>query len=322
MSPGTKAKIAFAAAGVAVMAMAGGAVFAHTYALAPTFIAMLAAAVALATVGRRAARAFWGKSIYGIDDPYGEETRSYKKTTRGRHLAPKLLRLVRKAKAPVTIMVVGDEHLPGQDGRCAWSVALHQAATAGATVLLYIREVPDEGEAERAHAFAESHSHCRAIRIGRTPHGTFMRCRRSLPGWGIEATPPTHCCGSRAPARRRRRRRTRSTATHATSQRTSACSTSTPSWSMDRRHGAHGRPPPDGRLASSPYGGGPAPVSDPSAPRPSTPSCRHRARSAGKRTSGCAIRTPPPAPASGTPRTPNGASGRHAWTAGRASARR
>ena len=173
MSPGTKVKIAFAAAGVAVMAMAGGAVFAHTYALAPTLIAMLAAAVALATVGRRAARAFWEKSMYGIDDPYGEETGSYKKTTRGRHLAPKLLRLVRKAKAPVTIMVVGDEYLPGQDGRCAWSVALHQAATAGATVLLYIREVPDEGEAERAHAFAESHSHCRAIRIGRTPHGTF-----------------------------------------------------------------------------------------------------------------------------------------------------
>ena len=155
------------------MAMAGGAVFAHTYALAPTLIAMLAAAVALATVGRRAARAFWERTMLGVDDPYGEETRTYKDTTRGRHLAPKLLRLVRKARAPVTIMVVGDERLPGQDGRCAWSAALHQAAAAGATVLLYIREVPDEGEAERAHAFAESHPHCRAIRIGRTLHGTF-----------------------------------------------------------------------------------------------------------------------------------------------------
>ena len=173
MTPGTKARIAFAAAGVALMTMAGGAVFAHTYELAPTLIAMLAAAAALATVGRRAARAFWEQTMLGIYDPYGEETRSYQDTTRGRHLAPKLLRLVRKARAPVTIMVVGEEHLPGHDGRCAWSAALHQAAAAGATVLLYIREVPDEGEAERAHAFAQSHPHCRAVRIGRTRHGTF-----------------------------------------------------------------------------------------------------------------------------------------------------
>ena len=155
------------------MTIAGGAVFAHTYEVAPTFIAMLAAAVALATVGRRAARALWEQTILGIYDPFGEETRSYKDTTRGRHLAPKLLRLVRKAKAPVTIMVVGDEHLPGHDGRCAWSDALHRSATAGATVLLYIREHPDQGEAERANVFAQSHPHCRAIRIGRTLHGPF-----------------------------------------------------------------------------------------------------------------------------------------------------
>ena len=173
MISGTKAKIAFAAAGVALMTIAGGAVFALTYELAPTLIALLATAVALATVGRRAARAFWEQTMLGIDDPYGEETRSYEDTTRGRHLAPNLLRLVRKAEAPVTIMVVGDEHLPGHDGRCAWSAALHQAATAGATVLLYIREHTDQGEAERAHVFAQSHPHCRAIRIGRTRHGTF-----------------------------------------------------------------------------------------------------------------------------------------------------
>jgi len=173
MTPGTKAKIAFAAAGLALMTMAGGAVFAHTYALAPTLLAMLVAALALATVGRRVARVWWEQTMLGIDDPYGEETRRYEATTRGRHLAPKLLRLVRKARGPVTIMVVGDEHLPGRDGRCAWSAALHQAATAGAIVLLYIRETPGEGEVERAYAVAESHPHCRAIRIGRTPHGTF-----------------------------------------------------------------------------------------------------------------------------------------------------
>ena len=35
MAPGTKVKIAFAAAGGALMIMAGGAVFTHTYALSP-----------------------------------------------------------------------------------------------------------------------------------------------------------------------------------------------------------------------------------------------------------------------------------------------
>ena len=105
--------------------------------------------VALATVGRRAPRAFCERVILDIDDPYGEETRSYQDTTRGRHLAQKLLRPVRRAGARVTIMVVGDEHLPGRDGRCRWTEGLGEAA--GTTVLLYVREGgAEKDEAERA----------------------------------------------------------------------------------------------------------------------------------------------------------------------------
>ena len=173
MMLGTKVNFALAVTGVALMSMAGGAVFAHTHDAVATLIAMLAAALALATLGRRAARAFWENDVLGIDDPYGEETRSYKATTRARHLAPKLLRLVRRAKAPVTIIVVGDEHLPGRDGRCVWTEALREAAAAGATVRLYVREDAEPEERERAHAFAAAHPRCRAIEVAPTPHGTF-----------------------------------------------------------------------------------------------------------------------------------------------------
>ena len=121
-----KMKIAFAATAVALLSMAGGAVFAHTYDPVPTLPAMLGVAVLIATVGRRAASVYWVKHWLGSENPDTDETRSYGATTRGRQLAPKLLRLVHKATAPVTIMVVGDEHQPGRDGRCRWTEALPQ----------------------------------------------------------------------------------------------------------------------------------------------------------------------------------------------------
>ena len=95
-----KWKMAFAATALALLSMAGGAVYAHTYDPVPTLAVMLAVAVAIATVGRRAAHVFWLKHVLGFKEGDTEETRSYKATTRGRHLAPKLLQLMRKPSGP------------------------------------------------------------------------------------------------------------------------------------------------------------------------------------------------------------------------------
>ena len=80
----TKWKLAFAASALALLIMAGGAVYAHTYDPVPTLAVMFAVAVAIGTVGRRAARQFWLKRVLGFKEGDTEETRSYNATTRGR----------------------------------------------------------------------------------------------------------------------------------------------------------------------------------------------------------------------------------------------
>ena len=116
---------------------------------------------------------FWHNTVLGLDEPYGEETRTYRHTTRARHLAPKLRRLVRTARAPITIMIVGDEHQPGPDGRCPWTEALAEAAAAGAAVRLYVPSHAGRDEAERARALARAHPQCHAIALGASSEDRF-----------------------------------------------------------------------------------------------------------------------------------------------------
>ena len=142
--------IALATAGVVLMVMAGDAAFAQRYEPVPTFIGMLAVAVALEPVGWRGARALSEKVMPGIDRACGEETRSAKVTTRGPPLAAMSLRSVPAASAPVTVTVHAEKHPPGRAGRCTRSEPPREAVAAGATVLHHIREDAEREASERS----------------------------------------------------------------------------------------------------------------------------------------------------------------------------
>ena len=168
-----KLKIACTVAAIALMGAIGAGVLEHTGEPVAAVATMLALAVAAATVGPRAMQRAWERWVLRIDDAPGEETRSYDAATRARHLAPKLRRLVRRATAPVTVLVVGDWHEPARDGRCRWGAALDEIAAAGADVRLYVPQGASASETERAQALARAHPRCRAITLRPHPQGLF-----------------------------------------------------------------------------------------------------------------------------------------------------
>lgn len=69
-----RVQIAFIAIGIAGMSGIGGATFAHTHDMKATTIALLASAVGLALLGRRALRYWWVEVMLGLDNPYSETT--------------------------------------------------------------------------------------------------------------------------------------------------------------------------------------------------------------------------------------------------------
>ena len=169
----TMMKTVFTAAGVALMAGAGAAALTWTDSAWASLAVMLAVAIACPTIGRRALRACWQRWLALPGDTAGEETARYNSTTRGRHLARKLERLVRRAGGDVTVLVVGDEYLPGRNGRCRWTEALGAAAAAGARVRLYVRPGSDAEEHSRAEHLAEAGPDCRAIVLAPRADGLF-----------------------------------------------------------------------------------------------------------------------------------------------------
>ena len=94
-----RVQIAFIAIGIAVMSGVGGATFAHTHDMTATTIALLASAVGLAVLGRRALQYWWVEVMLGLDNPYSEPSAEYEGTTRARKLAPKLVRMIERVSA-------------------------------------------------------------------------------------------------------------------------------------------------------------------------------------------------------------------------------
>ena len=194
--------IAFTVIGIAVMSAIGGATFAHTHAMGTTTIALLASAVGLALFGPRALRWWWGEMMLGLDDPYGEPSAEYERTTRARKLAPKLVRMIENAEGPVTVMVTGVE-LTAKDGTSdTWGDALRTAAHAGATIHHYLPPGTSAEEAASAQALADEFPRCRSIRItdgGNTAAEVYyptlawegdMKCPRQALLWLEEAREP------------------------------------------------------------------------------------------------------------------------------------
>ena len=167
----TRVKIAFIVIGIAVMSALGGATFAHTHDMTATTFVLLATAVGLAVFGRRTLRWWWGEVMLGLDDPFGEPSAEYEGTTRTRKLAPKLLRMVKNADGPITVIVTGVE-LPPNDGTPdAWGEALRSAAQAGAGICQYLPPATTEEEAMVAQTLADEYPHCRCITITETANG-------------------------------------------------------------------------------------------------------------------------------------------------------
>ena len=119
--------------------------------------ALIAAAGVIATKGREQAQKWWELMIVGEAHPYGLETTTYEKTTRGRKLAGKLERLVGQATRPVQIICVGSGAGARERAEGRWDRALESAARAGAQMRLFAMAYDTEGAAHMK-ALGERHA--------------------------------------------------------------------------------------------------------------------------------------------------------------------
>ena len=109
--------------------------------------------------------------MLGLDDPYGEPSAEYEGTTRALKLAPKLIRMVEKAKGPMAVIVTGVEPPPKDGTPDTWGEALHTAARAGADICQYLPPRTSDEEAAIAQTLADEHPRCRCITITDTANG-------------------------------------------------------------------------------------------------------------------------------------------------------
>ena len=158
-------QIAFTAAGAAAMSTFGGAMFAYTQDMTVTMIALAASAAGLGVFGRRTLRWWWGKTTLGADIPGGPSA-EYERTTRARKLAPKVLRMIEKAREPITVITTGVERPPREGAPDTWGAALRAAARAGASIRQYLPPRTSDGEVATAQALADEYPQCECIRIG------------------------------------------------------------------------------------------------------------------------------------------------------------
>ena len=172
MSTYFKTKLAFGAVGLGLIIAIGGGAYLPTGDPRLALGTMVATAIALATLGRHEFRKWYERHVFGEEDRNTEPTWEYAATTRGRTLAPKIRRMMRRTTAPVTIIVVGLEELPGRRGHCRWTEALRDAATAGATVHQYLMPPLTSDDARHRAASAPAGTSAST----RPTAGTFHPC--------------------------------------------------------------------------------------------------------------------------------------------------